>query len=78
MSEPAHTVVHVHRLTAGTKIILAALAIGLALNVLAPFLHGPETRAQGGMPLGFLNLSCEGVLPGHGEIVKLNCTGAAL
>ncbi len=78
MSHPEKKVVHVHKLATSTKILLAAVAIGLAMNAFAPFLHIRETRAQGGMPLGLLSLTCEGVLPEHGEMVKLDCTGATL
>ncbi len=78
MSDPEKKVVHVHKLAASTKILLAAVAIGLVMNAFAPFLHIRETRAQGGIPLGLLSLACEGVLPDHGETMKLNCTGATL
>ncbi len=78
MSAPQRTVVHVHRLSPATRLLLAAAVIALLLNALAPFLQGGETRAQGTMPLGLQSLSCEGVLPGHGETLQLECAGASL
>ena len=78
MSAPQRTVVHVYRLTTGTKLLLAAVALGLVMNALAPFLHVQETRAQNPLPGGLLHLACEGVLPKHGEMLNLNCAGATL
>lgn len=76
MSQSERTVVHVHKLATGTKLLLAAIAVGLVLNALAPFLQGTQIKAQGSIPLGLLSLACEGELPKHGETIKMDCSGS--
>ncbi len=76
MSDPIRRAVHTHRLATSTKLLLAAVALGLIANALAPFLQVRETRAQG--MLGVMSMTCEGVLPQPGKTLKLNCTGTAL
>ena len=71
-------VVHIHRLENTTKLLLAAVALALAVNVFGPFTGAREIQAQVSGSLGVLTMKCKGTLPQHGKIIELECSGAQL
>ncbi len=72
------TVVHVHRLETSTKLLLAAIALALAANLLGPFSGAREIKAQVAGMIGVVSMTCTGVLPQHGKVMELECAGAQL
>lgn len=76
--ETQSKVVHIHKLGIATKLLLAAIALGLAANALGPFSGAREIQAQVGGMLGVVSMQCKGTLPQHGKTMILNCTGTQL
>ena len=77
MSEQKRIVLHEHKLDAGTKWILVAIAIALALHLFAPLVKVGEIKAE----IGNLRMECTGVHPRpealkNGGEIKLICTGS--
>ena len=70
-------VIHEHKLDIGTKLILAAIAIVLALHLFGPWVKVDEIMAE----IGNLRMECSGVHPPlealkNGGEMKLICTGS--
>ena len=77
MSEHKRTIVHEHKLELSTKLILAAIAIALALQILGPMERVGEILAE----IGNLRMECSGPHPSlealsHGGWIELKCSGS--
>ena len=70
-------ILHEHKLDRGTKFILVAIAIVLALHLFSPLVKVDKIMAE----IGNIRMECTGVHPPpetlkNGGEIKLNCTGS--
>ena len=72
-----YIVIHEHKLDRGTKLILVAIAVILALHLFGPLVKVDDIMAE----IGNIRLECSGIHPSpealkNGGEINLICTGS--